>query len=239
MASDNSNWLQFAPDIKTVDVTTLQGKNAEDVWSGNITPGQYNKVFIYASSVEGILAAGTANETASVKLPSGKLQISTPFTVTANNTTSVVFDITVIKAGSSAKYILKPQMAESGVGREVNEVKPSQNQQQEREQQCGGLQLHLQGTSQPGTTAVLVVMSLGKSAPGATVTVNGQTSGTTDAAGRITITIPADTMEVKIVATLGQNSSELDLEFGPNGQETDLTGTIAEINGSAWAVELR
>jgi hypothetical protein len=236
LASDNSSWLQFSPDIGMVDLTTLQGKNAQEIWSGNITPGQYNKVFIYVGNVEGILASGTANGTANVKLPSGKLQISTPFTVSGNNTTSLVFDITVIKAGNSGKYILEPQIAQSGTGKEVTEVKPAQNQEQERQQQRNRLQLHLQGASQPGAAAVLVIMSQGKPVQGATVTVNGQTSGTTDASGKITITIPAGAVEVKIIATLGQNSGELDLEFGQNSSETEFTGTIAEINSSVWTI---
>lgn len=212
-ASDNSSWLQFSPDIRTVDLTALQGKNAQEIWSANVTPGQYNKVFIYVSNVEGILASPSANGTANVKLPSGKLQISTPFTVSDNTTTSFVFDVTVIKAGNSGKYILKPQIADSGAGKEVIEVKPEQKQEQEREQQRSRLQLHLQGASQPGAAAVLVVLSQGKPVQGAAVTVNGQASGTTDTSGKINITIPANATEAKIVATLGQNSGELDLEF--------------------------
>ena len=50
-----------------------------EIWSGNITPGQYDKVFIDVSNVEGTLAQGVGNGTANVKLPSGKIQISTPF----------------------------------------------------------------------------------------------------------------------------------------------------------------
>jgi len=217
LASDNSTWLQVSPYIGTIDLTTLQGKNTEEIWSGNVTLGQYDKVFIYVSDVEGILAVGGANGTANVKLPSGKLQISTPFTISENTTTTLVFDITVIKAGNSGKYVLKPQIAESGAGKEVSEVKPTKKQEQEREQQRSRLQLHLQGESQPGTV-VLVVKSQGKPVQGAAVTVNGQASGTTDAAGKITISIPTNVTEVKIVATLGQNSGELDLKCEPNGQ---------------------
>jgi hypothetical protein len=126
---DNSTWIQATPSIGTVDLTTLQGKNAEEIWSGNITPGQYDKVFIYVSNVEGNLTASAGNGTANVKLPSGKLQISTPFTVSGNGTTSLVFDITVIKAGNSGKYILEPQIATSGVNQGFTEVKPTQNQE--------------------------------------------------------------------------------------------------------------
>jgi len=124
---DNSTWIQFSPNVSTVDLTTLEGNNATEIWSGNITPGQYDKVFIYISNVEGTLAAGVGNGTANVKLPSGKLQISKPFTVSANGTTSFVFDIAVIKAGESGQYILEPQIATSGVNQGFTEVKPTQN----------------------------------------------------------------------------------------------------------------
>lgn len=126
---DNSTWIQVTPSIGTVDLIRLQGKNAEEIWSGNITPGQYDKVFIDVSNVEGTLAPGTGNGTANVKLPSDKLQISTPFTVSGNGTTTFVFDITVIKAGDSGQYILKPQVATSGVNEGFREVKPTQNQE--------------------------------------------------------------------------------------------------------------
>ena len=46
--------------------------------SGDLTAGEYNKVFIYVDDVTGILEGGGA---ADVKLPSQKLQISKPFTI--------------------------------------------------------------------------------------------------------------------------------------------------------------
>jgi len=123
---DNSTWIQFSPSVSTVDLTTLQGNNATEIWSGNITPGQYDKVFIYISNVEGILSQSVGDGNATVKLPSGKLQISKPFTVNGNGTLSFVFDITVIKAGESGQYILEPQIANSGANEPFTEVKPTQ-----------------------------------------------------------------------------------------------------------------
>ncbi len=38
-------------------------------------------------------------------------------------TTSFVYDVTVVKAGQSGQYILKPQIAESGADQEFEEVK--------------------------------------------------------------------------------------------------------------------
>jgi hypothetical protein len=53
-------------------------------------------------------------------LPSQKLQISIPFQITAGSVTSFIYDLTVVSTGnqqSGIKYILKPQVGESGVGR--------------------------------------------------------------------------------------------------------------------------
>ena len=57
-----------------------------------------------------------------VKLPSGKLQISKPFSL-SDSVVNFVYDITVHKAGKSGKYILNPQIAQSGPDQEFVEVK--------------------------------------------------------------------------------------------------------------------
>ena len=52
-----------------------------------------------------------------VKLPSHKLHISKSFQVTADTVTSFTYDLTVVAAGSpqsGIKYILKPQVDQSG-----------------------------------------------------------------------------------------------------------------------------
>jgi hypothetical protein len=49
-----------------------------------------------------------------VKLPSGKLQVTTPFTIGPDTSVDFVFDITVKKAGNSRKYVLRPVVSESG-----------------------------------------------------------------------------------------------------------------------------
>ena len=103
-----------------VDLTKLKSDNATEIWSGELNDGTYTKVFIYVSDVEGVLADGEAN----VKLPSGKLQISKPFEVTSGEVTEFVYDVTVIKAGKNGKYILKPQIAQSGPDKPFNDIAP-------------------------------------------------------------------------------------------------------------------
>lgn len=141
-AGDSGQWitldLKDDPDgdnIIGIDLRPLEDENALVLWSGNIDAGDYDKVFIHVDNVTGILADGGG--TAEVKLPSGRLQISKPFTV-GDEVANFVYDITVVKAGTSGKYILKPQIAESGADQEFNDVTPqgqtAQNQGQNKEQ---------------------------------------------------------------------------------------------------------
>ncbi len=69
---ESGNWLEFTPDITEVDLKPLVGENALEIYSGNLTPGKYSKVFIYVSEVNGILTPALGGEKANVKLPSEK-----------------------------------------------------------------------------------------------------------------------------------------------------------------------
>ena len=105
---------------ETVNLKELIGDNATAIWSGEVPTGNFTKVFIYADNVTGVLNS----ENVTVKLPSDKLQISKPFTISEDFIVDFVFDITVIKAGESGKYILKPQIAESGPNMPFNDITP-------------------------------------------------------------------------------------------------------------------
>ncbi|MFC1980930.1 DUF4382 domain-containing protein [Chloroflexota bacterium] len=118
-------WIEFSPEVAEVDLTQLQGNRAQEIWRGDIDKGQYTKVFIHVSEVNGLLIE--TEELVSVKLPSEKLQISKPFEVTSESITSFVFDVTVVAAGSEQsgiKYILKPVVGESGADQPFNNVTP-------------------------------------------------------------------------------------------------------------------
>ena len=128
LSADTDNWTEVdLPAPVSVDLTKLQGDNASSVWEGPIPSGNYTKVFVHVDNVTGILSdnVGGSGKNVTVKLPGGKLQISKPFTAAADGTLSFVFDITVIKAGESGKYILNPQVAESGAEKNFNDVTPS------------------------------------------------------------------------------------------------------------------
>lgn len=126
-AGDSEKWIEFDPEIKTVDLTRLQGEQSQEIWRGNVPAGQYSQVFIYVSRVEGELRQ--TGKTIQVKLPSSKLQISNPFEVTPGTVTRFTFDVTVVATGNNGKYILKPQISGSGARQEPNPLEqgPSDN----------------------------------------------------------------------------------------------------------------
>ena len=108
---ESASWNEIILDpAETADLVLLKGNNATAIWSGQLEDGTYTKLFIYVSEIEGVLSEGEAT----VKLPSGKLHISQPFEVTDGEVTEFVYDITVIKTGKPGKYILQPQISESG-----------------------------------------------------------------------------------------------------------------------------
>ena len=124
---ESGAWIERELDPpEKVDLTELKGDNATEIWSGQLDDGTYTKVFIYVSIVEGILA----DEEVNVKLPSGKLHISTPFEVTSGEVTDFVYDITVIEAGKSGKYILQPQVGQSGPHQKFNDIGLKRNREE-------------------------------------------------------------------------------------------------------------
>lgn len=126
-SGSTDQWVEFEPEVKQVDLTLVPGDKTLEIWRGNVPVGQYTKVFIYVSDVEGVLVSGEAN----VKLPGGKLHISKPFQVTADTVTSFTYDLTVVAIGSpqsGIKYILKPQVDQSGADHEPNKGKAKDKQ---------------------------------------------------------------------------------------------------------------
>lgn len=115
-AGNSDDWIEFTPEINTVDLTHLQGKHSQEIWRGNVPAGQYSQVFIYVSEVKGKLKS--TGQIIEVKLPSSKLHISNLFEVATDTVTSFTFDITVVATGNNGKYILKPQISESGAQQE-------------------------------------------------------------------------------------------------------------------------
>jgi hypothetical protein len=122
--SEADGWVTHDVDNETVDLTKLQGANATAISNVSVPAGEYDKVFVYVSDVNATLTNG---ESVNVKLPSSKLQLTKPFTVSANSSPEFVFDINVHKAGNSGKYILRPIVSESGTGDQVEIEKVDKN----------------------------------------------------------------------------------------------------------------
>jgi len=117
---ESGNWTEpenYEP--WTGDLLDLIGTNATALWEGYIQPGNYTKAFIYVSNVTGNLTPAAGNGQADIWIPSDKLQITIPFTVSAGGSiVDFVFDITIIKAGNSGQYLIVPQVGESGPDQE-------------------------------------------------------------------------------------------------------------------------
>lgn len=125
LGGDEEKKIEFEPGVQVVDLTNLQGNRAREIWRGDVPEGEYSKVFLEVSQVSGLL--WNSGEEVEIKLPSGKLQISKPFKVESGEVTNFVYDLTVVKAGKSGQYILKPQIGQSGADQDFIKVEPEEH----------------------------------------------------------------------------------------------------------------
>lgn len=102
----------------SVDLTTVKGINATRVLDTSLEEGNYAKVKLYVSSVNGTVGG----ESVGVKVPSDKLMVTKNFGVEAGSVTRFVFDIDVVERGTGG-YNLLPVVSESGVAGEDVEVR--------------------------------------------------------------------------------------------------------------------
>jgi hypothetical protein len=118
-------WVEFTPEVKEFDLSMLPGDTTQELWRGDIPEGQYSKVVVYVTGVNGTLKS--TGESVDIKLPSNKLQISLPFEVSAGSVTSFTYDLTVVKTGNghNIKYLLKPQAGESGDSQQPQQTQPA------------------------------------------------------------------------------------------------------------------
>ncbi|MBA7567026.1 hypothetical protein ES708_08726 [subsurface metagenome] len=223
LAGESGGWLEFAPATEELELVNLQGENAEEIWSGNLTAGQYTKVFIYVSDIDAVLTSG---DSAEIKLPSDKLHINTNFSIPEDSPVSFVFDISVVATGnekSGISYILKPVISQSGPNQEFTEVDSNvrdRDRDREREEE-GKFDLELEGDIVPGETVTLLVTFQGEPVEGAIVEVNDEEIGVTGEDGTISFTIPEDAEELDIDVTKGETKGELEYEF-----EQELEGEL-------------
>jgi len=211
-ASAEAGWRTHAVGERSVDLTRLQGENATRLGNLSVASGEYAAVRLEVTEVEGTLNSG---ERVNVKLPSNGLALTEAFTVGADDETAFVFDATVFEAGGSGKYILKPVASESGTeqsirlvddgaagasaaieaGANASDTEASGNTSVGVNVTAGAnasddLAVEVVETSLSGV--VVAIADAGEPVTGATVAVNGEVAGETDADGRVTVPLPED-----------------------------------------------
>ena len=123
-SGDSDQLIEFKPEQGEVDLTLVQGDKTQEIWRGNIPEGEYKNVSIEVADVHGILKE--TGEEVEIKLPPQKLHVSKHFQVSTDKMTTFTYDLTVIAAGSpqsGIKYILKPQVDQSGAEQKPIESK--------------------------------------------------------------------------------------------------------------------
>lgn len=214
--------IEIEPNV-VLDLTRLQGLNAQEVWQGILPTGQYRKLSINVESAVGTLSNG---QTVNIMVPPGYMQIVKPFQVTADNQiVNFVFDITVVSVGneSDSKYILLPQIKQSGVNQVVHEVEE------------GNLTLQLAGGNiTAGSNVTLLVTSEGNAVSDALVTVNGAVIGNTTADGRISFIVPF-VGELDIRAMKGELHGKLQIDLGPEHEHQPGNLTLRVVSGNVTA----
>jgi len=241
---DGGEWEEITLDPSVVvDLTDLLGLNAQEIWSGNIEPGEYTQVFIYIED-----AKGTVNgEPVNVVVPSGNLQISQPFAITADDpVVSFVYDVTVVAAGD--EYVLLPQVDQSGANREYHEFEGELSIQVV--QGVDGVVTAVgEGVVTRGDEITVHVTFEGEDVEGATVTVNDvllvDAEGdprTTNEDGLISFDVPiAEKIKIKAKWKTAQGEElkgKLTIDFGDAlnltviDHDTVFTGTLS-VDGSA------
>ena len=237
-------WVEYEVDNRTVDLTELKGANATKLSTLEMANGTYEKVFVYVSDVTGTLKDGSDQR---VKLPSGKLQLNSEFTVGNGEEVDFVFDITAVKAGNSGKYILKPVISESGTEVEIDDVDErdaddereddrerddDERDEDERDEDRGNeLNASFDGDVVAGENVTLRVTSDGEPVEAATVFVDGERAGTTDADGAYVIQVPDDAEELEVEVTHEGAEAELEVDLAGDEEsddEPDETGASTQ-----------
>ncbi|MFB6077241.1 MAG: DUF4382 domain-containing protein [Candidatus Nanohaloarchaea archaeon] len=117
---DDESYTTIPVDNRSVDLTTVTGAAAASLVNASLPAGNYTKIELAVADVD----ATVNGSTVPVKVPSGKLMITKPFTISPNSTTRFVFDIHVVLTGTG-RYILRPVIAKSGVvGKDVGRPEP-------------------------------------------------------------------------------------------------------------------
>ncbi|MFD1513198.1 DUF4382 domain-containing protein [Halomarina rubra] len=116
---DDGTWETHSVDNVTVDLTRLKGENATRLGNLSVAAGEYDAVRLEVGAVDGRLTNG---ERVTVKLPSDRLRLNDGFALEAEGDVEFVFDVTVVEAGNSGTFVLKPVASESGTDQPIRLV---------------------------------------------------------------------------------------------------------------------
>lgn len=108
---DDEDYEEKSVSSDAIDLAKLTDDLSYPLIELDLEAGDYTKIELYVDTVE----ATVGGEETEIKIPSDKLMITKPFTVSDESTTSFVFDINVIKKGATGEYNLLPVVSESGV----------------------------------------------------------------------------------------------------------------------------
>ncbi|WP_436928527.1 DUF4382 domain-containing protein [Halosimplex halobium] len=200
----DGRWVTRDVNATSVDLSQLRGANATLLEQFDLPAGEYDKVHMEVGEVEGTLTNGDDQR---VKLPSGKLQLNTEFTVENGSEVDFVYDVSVHKAGNSGKYILKPVVSESGT-----EV-PIERVDDEDDDDDRSIDASFVGNVSAGENVTVRVTENGSALANATVGVDDGATGTTDADGEYVVSVPSDAEELEIEVEDGDAEAELEAEF--------------------------
>jgi len=206
----------------TGNLLDLRGTDAVVIWEGYIEPGNYTKAFIYVDNVTGTLIPEVGGgQVDDIRIPSDKLQITKPFTVTEDGA-EFVFDITVIKAGRSGMYLVKPQVGESGPDQEYTEVNHEDRDDSTREMKFKGTILTIDSDNW-------------------TVSIGDEVRTVNVAEAKIE-GIPAEGRLAKIEGIVGKNdiiiASKVEIKEPKEIKESKYEGTIVTFTSDNWTVRI-
>ncbi|MFB6177803.1 MAG: DUF4382 domain-containing protein, partial [Halobaculum sp.] len=220
-------WVERELNGTTADLTELQGANATLLDSFDVPSGEYDTVFVYVSAVNGTLTDGSS---ANVKLPSGKLQITKPFTISPNSSVEFVFDITVVKAGNSGKYVLQPVVGESGTSDEVEIDKRDDEKDETDEESENETDANETETDDETETAALNATFVGNVTTGANATVSVTQNGSAVANATVVVTQEVDGNETTVELTTGTDGT---VSFAVDENATTVEVTVTTADGEA------
>lgn len=209
---EDGRWVTREVNATSVDLSQLRGANATLLEQFDLPAGEYDTVHMEVSEVEGTLTNGDDQR---VKLPSNELKLNTEFAVENGSAVDFVYDVSVHEAGNSGKYVLKPVVGESGTEVAIERV-DEDDEDEER-----SLEAAFAGTVSAGENATLAVTENGSAVANATVTVDGEAVGRTDADGELVVEVPSDAEEFDVEVEDGDAEAELEFEFEADDADED------------------